>query len=316
MIKRYLIGIAVSAYLLALVGGSWAQTETFTNFILGAPAGSPTTTDVIPCIEDNGAAFVTRQCTPAGILALITSAQILSALGYTPLNPANNLSDVASTSTAATNLGALRAANNLSDVANATTSRTNLGIGSSAALGIGTGLTSSGGNINLLPAATSTIGGIQSLLTTTSRWLSAITTLGEPQTSQPAFSDITSTMSAAQLTASNIASLTSTTQTLSGGAIVQSTDLGTRGGSTYAVNCAYGPLQYYLSNGAHTLTPPSNDGSCIVRVTNLVGAGTIVFSGFGVGSTGDTYATTTGNTYMFSVVRINASSTYSIKALQ
>jgi hypothetical protein len=64
-------------------------------------------------------------------------------LGYTPLNPANNLSDVASVSTTLANLGIgtaaihpasyfLVAGNNLSDLGSASTARTNLGLGSAA----------------------------------------------------------------------------------------------------------------------------------------------------------------------------------------
>jgi hypothetical protein len=80
-----------------------------------------------------------------------TAAMIESVLGFAPLNPANNLSDVASSATARTNLGLgsaaqqaasyfqtalgyapLNPADNLSDVASAATARTNLGLGSAA----------------------------------------------------------------------------------------------------------------------------------------------------------------------------------------
>jgi hypothetical protein len=71
-------------------------------------------------------------------------------LGYVPLNPANNLSDVSNATTSRTNLGLpaqafstssilLQAANNLSDVANATSSRSNI---SSAASGANSDITS------------------------------------------------------------------------------------------------------------------------------------------------------------------------------
>jgi hypothetical protein len=43
----------------------------------------------------------------------------------------------------------LVAANNLSDLTNTSTARTNLGLGATAPLGVGTGLTSSGGNLNV-----------------------------------------------------------------------------------------------------------------------------------------------------------------------
>jgi hypothetical protein len=64
---------------------------------------------------------------------LATAKANLGVPSFTPLNPANNLSDVASIATAKSNLGVpsftpLNPANNLSDVANTTTAAANLGI--------------------------------------------------------------------------------------------------------------------------------------------------------------------------------------------
>jgi hypothetical protein len=79
---------------------------------------------------------------------------VTTALGFTPLKPANNLSEISSASTARTNLGLgtaatqassafqtalgftpLNAASNLSDLGSASTARTNLGLGALAVAG-------------------------------------------------------------------------------------------------------------------------------------------------------------------------------------
>lgn len=65
------------------------------------------------------------------------------------LQAANNLSDVANTSTALSNLGGAAKSANLSDLASAATARTNLGLGTSATMNTGT----SGGVVPLLDAA-------------------------------------------------------------------------------------------------------------------------------------------------------------------
>lgn len=68
-------------------------------------------------------------------IAVLTSTDITTGLGYTPLNAANNLSDVADTPTSRSNLGVTATgsdttyvyrANNLSDLANTTTARNNI----------------------------------------------------------------------------------------------------------------------------------------------------------------------------------------------
>ncbi len=68
---------------------------------------------------------------------------------FTPMNPANNLSDVASIPASRANLGVLAIASNLSDVASAATSRTNLGLGTAAVQNIG----ASGATVPLLNSA-------------------------------------------------------------------------------------------------------------------------------------------------------------------
>jgi hypothetical protein len=103
-------------------------------------------------------------------------------------------------------------------------------------------------------------------------------------------------------------------QTISGGANVTSKSL-TAGNIT--IDCGACPLQYISNTGAFTITAPSNDGSCVLLVTNGSSAGAITFSGFSVGSnTGDSLDTTNGHKFMVYIIRINGVATYSIKALQ
>lgn len=111
--------------------------------------------------------------------------------------------------------------------------------------------------------------------------------------------------------ATTVAALNITDQTLTGGANVTSNNLGTVSSGTTTIDCGARPLQFLTNNGAFTLAAPSNDGSCVVLVTNGASAGTITFSGFSVGSnTGDTYATTNTNKYSLSVWRINSVAGY------
>jgi hypothetical protein len=116
------------------------------------------------------------------------------------------------------------------------------------------------------------------------------------------------------IAATAVAKLTASDQTLSGGANVTSLSQST---GSLTVDCGARPLQYITNNGAFTITAPSNDGSCMVLVTNGASAAAITFSGFTVGSnTGDALTTTNASKFIITIVRINAISTYLIKALQ
>lgn len=124
-------------------------------------------------------------------------------------------------------------------------------------------------------------------------------------------SNYTATFQAASGT---LAYLDLASQTISGGATVTSNSIAT---GSFTVDCGARPLHYVTNNGAYTITAPAADGSCMVLVTNGASAGATTFSGFTVSSnTGDSLTTTNTSKFVISVVRINGTSTYIVKALQ
>lgn len=85
----------------------------------------------------------------------------------------------------------------------------------------------------------------------------------------------------------------------------------------FTVNALLGNYQYTLNNGAFTINSPTKDCAVDILVTNSASAGVITFSGFLVGpNTGDLLTTTNADRFIISFRRINAISTYVIKALQ
>jgi hypothetical protein len=107
---------------------------------------------------------------------------------------------------------------------------------------------------------------------------------------------------------------TSGNQTITGGFAV--TPYSQAVGS-FTVNPLGGNYQYTTNNGAFTLTAPTVDCAVDILVTNGAAAGAITFSGFTVGANvGDTLTTTNGSRFIISIRRINAISTYTVKALQ
>jgi hypothetical protein len=110
--------------------------------------------------------------------------------------------------------------------------------------------------------------------------------------------------------------LSSTTadQTITGGANVIPFPLPM---GNIAVDCGKRPLQFITNGGAFTITAPSNDGSCLILVTNNASAGAITFSGFNLGSsTGDPFDTTNAHNFTLSIWRINGVSGYRVAAHQ
>lgn len=117
-------------------------------------------------------------------------------------------------------------------------------------------------------------------------------------------------------TNSTVASLNIADQTVTGGVVITSNNLGTISSGTTTLDCGARGTQYLTNNGAFTLAAPANDSSCIVEVTNGASAGTITFSGWQVGSnTGDTYATTNAKIFDLFVRRINGHASYQWSAI-
>lgn len=89
--------------------------------------------------------------------------------------------------------------------------------------------------------------------------------------------------------------------------------------STFTPDPANGNYQYgtHDSTNITAFNVPGSDCAIDILITNSGTAGSIVFSGYTVGSnTGDTLTTATGNKFIVSIRRINGVSTYTIKALQ
>lgn len=119
---------------------------------------------------------------------------------------------------------------------------------------------------------------------------------------------------------SNNVILDNTTATIKVGYNIAPYNAGTFGPSnTFTPNAALGNYQYMTCNGAITINAPTSDCAIDVLITNGTGANTITMnaSAYSVSaSIGESFTTTSGNKFLLSVRRINAVSTYSVKALQ
>jgi hypothetical protein len=117
-----------------------------------------------------------------------------------------------------------------------------------------------------------------------------------------------------RLKPANVLFTNTTSQSITGGAIVTPANLGITNSTvtTVGLNLGTCPLQYLTNNGAFTCTAPSNDGSAIIEILNGSNAGSITFSGFTIGSssTGVAYSNTSGYVYYLSVWRVNGYSGY------
>jgi hypothetical protein len=87
--------------------------------------------------------------------------------------------------------------------------------------------------------------------------------------------------------------------------------------ASFTANPALGNYQYGNNNAARTWLAPASDCAIDILVTNTASAGVITFSGFAVGAnTGDALDTVNTHVFIISLRRINAISTYYIRALQ
>ena len=108
---------------------------------------------------------------------------------------------------------------------------------------------------------------------------------------------------------------TGTDQKVSGGAKTPCTTISCS--TTVQIDYGKGPMQYVPNGGTFVLKAPAADGYCSLLVKNNALAGTITTSGFSVSSfTGDAVTTVNGYSYVWSLMTINGTSTYMIKALQ
>lgn len=106
-------------------------------------------------------------------------------------------------------------------------------------------------------------------------------------------------------------------QNFAGGLHITSNNLGTLSSGTLTIDCGNGPQQFAVNNGAFTLAAPASDGNTLLLVTNGNAAGTITPSGFSPNSFGgDALTTTNTSKFLFSIMRVNGTTTSVVRACQ
>jgi hypothetical protein len=104
-------------------------------------------------------------------------------------------------------------------------------------------------------------------------------------------------------------------ETLTAGFAATSIDDGTKNTGTFTPVFLDGNIRRYINGGAHTLAPPSGEGSMVIQVTNNGSAGAVTTSGFTKVS-GDTITTTNGHDFFFDIRVVNGFSQLHVTALQ
>lgn len=102
---------------------------------------------------------------------------------------------------------------------------------------------------------------------------------------------------------------------ITGGASITPKDLGTITTGTVTPTCGARAIQFYNNNGAHTLAVPSDQGSCIIQITNQGGAGAINTASYSR-VTGDSLTTTNGHRFLLFVCRVGSISWLNVMAGQ
>jgi len=113
----------------------------------------------------------------------------------------------------------------------------------------------------------------------------------------------------------DVVSLTTEDQVLTGGLRITSKSLGTITTGTLTLDMGDRPLQHYTNGGAHILAPGTNTGSCLLDITNDASAGAITTSGF-TRVTGASLTTTNTHKFRCHISVGNAGSLLQIEAMQ
>lgn len=89
-------------------------------------------------------------------------------------------------------------------------------------------------------------------------------------------------------------------QTITGGAGVTTLSLGNLSGATLTIDVGDRPQQRVANNGAGSIVPGTREGSCILTVANVAGAGLVTTTGFRM--KGDAFDTTVGSIFRCTVI--------------
>jgi hypothetical protein len=105
-------------------------------------------------------------------------------------------------------------------------------------------------------------------------------------------------------------------QSVTGGAVISTKDLGTVSSGTLTIDVGDRAMQRYVNNGAHTLDVTTFSGSSVIKVTNGASAGNITFSSSFATVVGDALTTTNGHKFFIFITTVQTDTVANIVALQ